>query len=171
MDRNKIMRRIGKDISSSEAGFIDGVTAGTSANGKAVVLDDNGKIDALDVTTLTINGIELTANAVELNYLDRSRETTTYTSAGALTVDQQLQKLALGTSGAVTLAAPSTSFNGRTMVIEMTADNGDVTLALTNVVGQSSGTTATFNDVGDVLVLLGLTDKWLVLKEHGITLS
>jgi hypothetical protein len=60
---------------------------------------------------------------------------------------------------------------GRLKTIQMTVDNGDVTLALTNVVGQSSGTGATFNDAGDALVLIGgASGKWIVVKEYGITL-
>ena len=98
--------------------------------------------------------------------------TETIVAAGAISVVTSVSKLALTGAGAVTLAAPSTGMIGRTKTIQMTTDNGDVTLALTNVVGQSSGTGATFNDAGDALVLLGLANsKWLVLKEYGITLA
>ena len=73
--------------------------------------------------------------------------------------------------GAVTLAAPDPLKFGKIKLIEMQTDGGDVTLALTNVVGQSSGTTATFNDAGDQLVLQAGLTKWIVLKERGISLS
>jgi hypothetical protein len=63
-----------------------------------------------------------------------------------------------------TLAAPGAANVGRMKVIEMTVDGGDVTLALTNVLGQEA-TTATFNDVADCLILYGLNaTKWVLLK-------
>lgn len=96
----------------------------------------------------------------------------TIAAAGAISLYKTFTKLALAAAGAVTLAAPNASMLGQIKVIQMTADNGDVTLALTNVVGQSSGTTATFNDVGDSLtVLAGANSKWIVIKEQGISLA
>lgn len=96
----------------------------------------------------------------------------TIAAAGALSVVTPVSKLALSGAGAVTLAAPSANMLGKTKLIQMTTDNGDVTLALTNVVGQSSGTTATFNDAGDALVLIGgASGKWIVQKEYGISLA
>lgn len=96
----------------------------------------------------------------------------TVAAAGALSVTKKVSLLALAGAGAVTLAAPGAEMLGQTKLIQMTADNGDVTLALTNVVGQSSGTTATFNDVGDSLTLLaGANSKWIVVKEQGVSLS
>ncbi len=92
-------------------------------------------------------------------------------AAGVLSVTKLYSGLSLVGAGAVTLAAPAASMLGQIKVIEMVVDNGDVTLALTNVVGQSSGTTATFNDAGDQLVLIAAASKWIVLKERGITLS
>ena len=43
-------------MSAAELGFIDGVTAGTAAASKAVVLDANSKINTLDITALKLNG-------------------------------------------------------------------------------------------------------------------
>jgi hypothetical protein len=92
-------------------------------------------------------------------------------AAGALSVTKVYSGLSLVGAGAVTLAAPDASMLGKTKMIQMVADNGDVTLALTNVVGQTSGTTATFNDVADSLTLIAGATKWIVLKEQGIALS
>jgi hypothetical protein len=92
-------------------------------------------------------------------------------AAGALSVTKVYSGLALVGAGAVTLAAPDATMLGQQKTIEMTTDNGDVTLALTNVVGQSSGTTATFNDVNDCLILIAKSNKWVVIKENGIALS
>lgn len=57
------------DISATEFGFIDGVTAGTSAANKAVVLGATSKINTIDITTLKIGGTSVTATAAELNKL------------------------------------------------------------------------------------------------------
>lgn len=114
----------------------------------------------------------LNATASELNqFNDVSAYQETIEAAGALSVTKRYSKLAVATGGAVTLAAPAASMLGQVKVIEMTTDDGDVTLALTNVVGQSSGTGATFNSVGDALVLIAAFDKWIVLKEYGIALA
>jgi len=125
------------------------------------------------INTPTINsGAALGATSTEIDqFNDVSAYQESIIAAGAITVTKKYSGLALVGAGAVTLAVPGASMLGQTKTIEMTADNGDVTLALTNVVGQSSGTTATFNDVRDSLVLLALSDKWLVIKEFGITLS
>ncbi len=45
-------------LSSTEAGYLDGVTAGTAAASKAVVLGADSTIDVIDVTTLKIGGTE-----------------------------------------------------------------------------------------------------------------
>lgn len=117
--------------------------------------------------TTTINS---TPAEIDLQ-CDVSAQTETVAAAGALSVTKRISNIALVGAGAVTLAAPSATMLGMVKIIQMTADNGDVTLALTNVQGQSSGTTATFNDVGDTLVLVGGASKWTVIGEAGITLS
>lgn len=114
----------------------------------------------------------LLATATELNQLnDVSGYEETVVAAGAMSVTKVVTKLAVASGGAVTLAVPDASMYGQLKTIEMTTDDGDVTFLLTNVVGQSSGTTATFDSVGDALVLLAAFDKWIVIKEYGITLS
>lgn len=122
------------------------------------------------ITTLTALGVN--ATSTEINQLnDVSAYTETIAAAGALSVTKVVSKLALVGAGAVTLAAPSATMYGQQKLIEMTTDNGDVTLALTEIEGQSSGTTATFNSVGDKLILVAGLSKWTVIKEFGIVLS
>lgn len=116
--------------------------------------------------------VGLTATSAEISQLnDVSVYQETISAAGALSATKVVSKLAVVSGGAVTLAVPDASMYGQLKTIEMTTDDGDVTLALTNVVGQSSGTTATFDAVGDALVLMAAFDKWIVVKEHGITLT
>lgn len=93
-------------------------------------------------------------------------------AAGAVSLTVAITKLNLVGAGAVTLAAPSKP--GFIKIIRMDTDNGDVTLALTNVVGGSAATTCTFNDIADRLVLVSdsaASGKWIVLKESGVTLA
>lgn len=70
---------------------------------------------------------------------------------------------------AVTLAAPPAP--GITKTIEMIADGGDVTLSLANCTGGSAATTCTFSDVGDSLILISNSTKWVITKELGVSLT
>lgn len=154
----------------AELNFTD-VTAGTATASKAVVLDANSKINALDITALTLNGTAVGSTASEINSrTDDSAMTDTRTGAGAISTDKAYTALVTTAADALTLAAPTKP--GFVKVIKMTTDGGDGTLASTNIVGQSSGTTSiTFNDVDDTLVLISdaASGKWIVLKEHGVT--
>jgi hypothetical protein len=102
------------------------------------------------------------------------------TGAGALTLNVSNCTLSHATGGtyAVTLAAPTAAELGITKTICMIAGDGTntVTLALTNVIGGSAATTATFDAAGETLVVRAVqtdssTYRWLVIKEHGVTLS
>ncbi|MGE4537590.1 MAG: hypothetical protein AB7D37_10960 [Desulfovibrio sp.] len=72
---------------------------------------------------------------------------------------------------AITLAAPSRP--GQVLAIEMVATTGTnaVTLALTNVLGGTAASSASFDAAGETLVLVSNSTKWVVLKEQGVTLS
>jgi hypothetical protein len=119
-----------------------------------------------------VAGTALTATGAEINSVcDVSANTETIAAAGALSVTLGLSRLALVGAGAVTLAAPDASMVGRTKVIEMTVDNGDVTLALTNVAGGSAATTCTWSAVGQALVLVAGLTKWCVASEAGVALT
>lgn len=92
------------------------------------------------------------------------------TGAGAVNLDASYVSLNSSSGGfAITLDPPT--IPGLRKVIEMTADGGDVTLSLANVVGGSAATTCTWNDVRDTLILESLSDKWRVVTEGGVTLT
>jgi len=95
------------------------------------------------------------------------------TAAGAISIDACHVKITgpATSTYAVTLAAPSRG--GQVMVIEMTGTTSTnaVTLALTNVVGGTAATTATFNAAGEILTLISASSKWVVLDEFGVTLA
>jgi len=101
---------------------------------------------------------------------DDSAMVETVTGAGAISVTKAETRLVTTGANALTLAAPTKP--GLVKIITMKTDGGDGTLASTNIVGQSSGSTSiTFNDAGDYLVLMAAVDKgkWVVLVEGGVT--
>lgn len=137
----------------------------------AAALASNGD-NVLNLTgTVKIGTTTLTATATELNTLNLASQTEVILATGSISNVKKVTNLATSTTATVTLAAPDASIIGQVKTIQMTADNGDVALALTNVQGQTSGTTATFNTVDDTLVLVAGKNKWNVIAEIGIALS
>lgn len=118
--------------------------------------------DAVAITGGTVIGATL-AGAVQ-----------NITAAIAISLDANHVKIT-GPGGtatyAVTLAAPTRG--GQVMVIEMIATTGTnaVTLALTNAVGGTASSSASFDAVGEILTLVSASAKWVVLDELGVTLS
>jgi len=135
-----------------------GLTAGTTTITEAEI----GVLDSLTATKVEIQ-----------NACDVSAQLQQITGAGAVTVDGTKRRATLsGGAYAITLAAPGAGAVGALLVIEYVGgDTDEVTLALTNVVGGSAGTSASFNADGEILVLIGAGSKWVVLKEVGVTLS
>jgi hypothetical protein len=89
--------------------------------------------------------------------------------AGAVSASNPVSYLS-GASGsyAVTLAAPDASMIGKTKLIEYTVGAGVVTLNATNIDDASEfGPTLdnTFSVVGQNIVLLGLSNKWLLIAQ------
>jgi hypothetical protein len=168
-------------ISEAEIGVLDSVTPGTATASKAVVLGASKEISTittatitnLTTSTLTLGATALGSTAEEIDQIcDASASADTRTGAGAISIDKAYTSLVTTGADALTLAAPGAASIPRIKVIHMTTDGGDGTLASTNIVGQSSGTTSiTFNDAGDYLVLVAVPglNKWSVLKEGGVT--
>ena len=127
--------------------------------------------NTVDIGVLKIDSTAVDATAAEINArCDDSAMVETVTGAGAISVTVAETRLVTTGANALTLAVPTKP--GMLKIITMKTDGGDGTLASTNIVGQSSGTTSiTFNDAGDQLVLAADVDggKWIVLKERGVT--
>lgn len=123
--------------------------------------------------SLSYGGAEVTATAAEANDNDISARTQEITAAGAIDLDARHVKITGPTSStyAVTLAAPTRA--GILKIVEMiaTTSTNAVTLALTNVVGGTAASSASFDAAGEILVLLSAEEKWVVVKEQGVTLS
>jgi hypothetical protein len=126
---------------------------------------------ALSGVTTTSSSAELniltgaTVTAAELNTAaDQSAQTELLVADGAVSVTKRITKIEDTGTGSYTLAAPNAALLGMVKLIEMTADNGDITLALTNVDGAAGNTTATFNTVGQHVALVAGVSKWLYLN-------
>lgn len=174
------------DLDTTELAALEGITPGTAAASKAVVLDASKGISTItsatittltsttvnattvDATTLEINNVAVGSTAAEIDVqCDVSAQTETIDSGVAVSVTKRITKIdnTVTGAGAITLAAPDATMLGMVKIIEMTVDGGDVTLALTNVDGGSAATTATFDAVGDALVLVAGVSKWHVCSE------
>jgi len=112
----------GVTATSGEINVLASVTAGTAAASKAVVLDGSSKIDALDITSLTLNGSAVTAtaadlnaipvttsSAAELNYLDLTTGPGTQEASKAVVADanvntgvSKITELHIGATGSET---------------------------------------------------------------------
>lgn len=136
----------------------------------------NIPVEAGNFDTLSIAGTAITATAAEINNAaDDSLHTQAITAAStAITVDGTINRVTVtnAVNGAITLAAPSAAMMGKLLTIEFIgAGTNATTLALTNVQGGSSASSASFNAANETLVLIGGELKWTVLKEVGVTLS
>ncbi|MFA5186894.1 MAG: hypothetical protein WC551_10480 [Patescibacteria group bacterium] len=153
-----------------------------AANDKMPIYDDSAAawktVEAVDLATNTeVNAAIVAAigdvSESELGLLDITEQTETILVAGAVSVTKRLTKLSAASGAyAVTLAAPNAAMFGQVKVIEMSVAGAAITLALTNCEGQSAGTGASFDGVGEKLVLVGGLSKWTIIKEAGgVTLA
>ena len=157
-----------------------GVTAGTATASKAVVLDSEKHVDEVNTASLKLGAsgstVAVTATATELNTTDLTAQTETIDSGVAVSntlAHTDIDNTITG-AGAITLDVPSAIMKGRIKTITMTVDNGDVTMALTNVnnvAGASAGTTCTFDAIGDCLILAACGAKWIVVGISGAVIS
>lgn len=148
------------------------VTGGYNAAGDtSIVFGDAGDVVVfMSVKTgTTYQWTVISQTGTNINNLS----TQAITAAAAVTVDGTINRVTLsGGAYAITLAAPSAAMRGKTLIIEYIGGDTDaVTLALTNVQGQSSGTTATFNADNETLILVGGLAKWNVAAEIGVTFA
>lgn len=96
----------------------------------------------------------------------------TITAASPINLDARFVRLQSSGSGyAVTLAAPT--IPGVYKVIQKTSSNTDnITLAMTNLIGQPSGTTLTWNSQNDIVVLVSCdNNKWYIVSYNGVTFT
>jgi hypothetical protein len=90
---------------AAQLNFLSGVTAGTSASSKAVVLSAAGKIDTIDLTAWKIGGTSVTATAANLNAVPTATGTGLEIDAMTKNVYSSASTITLGAGGATTQAA------------------------------------------------------------------
>lgn len=107
-----------------------------------------------------------------LHYLISNKNHQEITGASEINLDAEYVSLTTTSAGyAVTLEPPT--IPGRYKVIEMIARGGsnNVTLSLTNCTNGSASTTCTWNSVGDTLVVVSKSNKWVIIAEDGVSLT
>lgn len=94
------------------------------------------------------------------------------TSAQPVSLDAKYITLSTtGSAYAITLDPPTIAGYDKTIEMTIYDSSHSITLALTNVIGGTAGTTCTWNGTNQVLVLRSLKNKWLILKQQGVTLT
>lgn len=96
------------------------------------------------------------------------------TAAGAASITVPVTTLVgpAASTYAITLAAPTAPGIIKEITMTSTTSTNAVTLALTNVVGGTASSSASFDAAGETLVLISNNvGKWVVFKEYGVTLS
>ena len=150
---------------SQDAGYVEAYTKPAAGVARRREVD-LGTMATQDASSVAVTGGSVTGATL-------AGKIQTITAAGAISLDASYVKITGPETStyAVTLAAPSRG--GQVMVIEMagTTSTNAVTLALTNVVGGTAGTSASFNAAGETLTLISNSTKWIVLSEYGVTLS
>jgi hypothetical protein len=160
------------DLEKLMRGIIDGDFGGIGS--VTASADEINVLDSMTSSTAELNALtDMTATTAELNDNDLSARTQAITEAGAINLDARYVTIVGpgASTYAVTLAAPTRAGILKVIWMLSTTSTNAVTLALTNVVGGSQATTATFNAAAETLVLVSGADKWIVLKEVGVTLS
>lgn len=89
----------------------------------------------------------------------------TLTGAGAVNLTTLITSVVTTGANALTLADGTV---GQVKIISMVTDGGDGTLTPTNF---ANGTTITFNDVGDTVMLVFVGTKWALVSNTGATIA
>jgi len=134
---------------AAELNLVDGSSAGTIVNSKAVIYGSSGEVNA---TTLQIGGSSITATAAELNLIDGS-------SAGTIVNSKAVIYGASGEVNATTLQIGGTSITATASEINVLAGITSTVSELNIVDGDTSATSTTvasgdrvvYNDAGTMV--------------------
>ena len=134
------------DASDSELNLVDGSSAGTIVNSKAVIYGSSGEVNA---TTLQIGGTAITSTAAEINLIDGSSAGTAvaskaaiYSGTSGLVIGNEATIGSTGDTDAVRIGAGgSVGFSNNTVLYG--ASNSTVAVASTQTFSGTVGTSAT----------------------------
>lgn len=115
----------------------------------------------------------LTSLPAGINITSSIPGATALTAAGAVSITAPVTTVVgpATSTYAITLAAPASPGIVKVITMLSTTSTNAVTLALTNVVGGTAATSASFDAAGETLILVSNATKWVVVKEYGVTLS
>jgi len=176
-----------KNISTTEAGVVDGVTAGTATASKAVVLNSAKHINELNTASLKLGAtgatVAVTATAAELNKLASSTLTAAeinaaHSNLAVLAIDGSTGKKACAINGLtvvtggtgiadLTLAAPAVG-SVATIRIGTLSSGAVVVTCAAGVTLNGTNNVATFNAVDEALQLVyKAANTWEVVTNIG----
>jgi hypothetical protein len=151
----KINEDVAVTATATELNLIDGSSAGTIVNSKAVVYGSAGEVNA---TTLQIAGTSLTASAVELNYVDG------VTSAIQTQLNDKASSSDLTTHGNLTEAHGATgAVVGTTNTQTLTNKTLTSPTLTTPALGVATATSVNGTTIPETKTLVVTTDKLNVL--------
>lgn len=167
---------IGNPVSPGNRGGLK-VLFGGKAYLQATRLDKTGTLYALDNAGLVYDGGG-NSGLTAANTTGTPLGAQTLASPWAINIDDDLETIQLprpasGTQ-AITMAAPARGGIRKNLCMTDPggSPSGSMTLTLTNFVGGSAGTTATFDAVGETMIVeSNAALKWVILKEFEVTLS
>jgi len=143
-------------LTPTELNFIDGVTPGTAAADKAVVLTTGKVIDEIDFTALKIGGVAVTATATEINKAcDLSTTEQTIVASGSVTAGKKAIFLNHATV-AIAATIADTSLHQGLFLIKAGLEPGagqDHTCTITTGSWNGTNKIATFADIADSLLV------------------
>ncbi|MAV69860.1 MAG: hypothetical protein CMG04_03550, partial [Candidatus Marinimicrobia bacterium] len=171
------------DIVEAELEMIDGITAGTAAASKALVVDSNKDIGT--VRNLTIDGtfsdgnytFDTNGNVLGLGSVSSGAITSSgklllnssedLANSGAADHTKVASYFTTGGSETGTLAAGAA---GQIKTFMMVGDGGDMVITVTNPGWSASSTsTITFDNIGDGVILQYISSKWFAVGSNGVT--
>lgn len=145
-------------ITSCPIKQIAGAVPGTSAASKVLILDENAKINALDVTALKINGVALAATSAEVAMAaDVSSFLAAYTatSPAAIPATVRIIELNHASTAIDKTIASMVPYAGQIVVVKDTSASGTAAHTVTITTGTWNGSNKilTVNALNECLVV------------------
>ena len=174
----------GNAIIASELAYLDGLTAGTGAASKAVILDSGEDFVWPTTGKLTYGGTQITADGRELNHLDTSVQSYIFEDFHGVWVDTEeepVRNWLVGVGGGTTPIKATTvsgSLNGEVTMKSATTDGiGSAVTSLLSAAnlgykadsgGLSMGARLKLDTIVEAYIFVGFTDALASTKEEPV---